>query len=544
MATTTMTQTRLVDDRPQIIVSRENNNLSSHLPQGFLDEIPKLDQLQAGHIRHFHNLSAQLGGEWRHMGSQEPAQEWLDALRYQLATITYAAGAAHYHHLPGLQYTFKFLFKRLIKKMLRREVWGYWYLTSQSGKFVDPDITELRKPWADPVKTENIMYSGHLLLMISLFAMLFDDDTFEKEDALVFNWNPIFFGMGPESFVYSRKTLQVAIIGEMEKTGWKGVCCEPNCVFVVCNQFPLIAMRYNDSRNGTNVINEVLPKYKAAWGGGSMFASNGLIVDWYRVNQKNMAQPMSLGFTAWFVHPSLIRTSLTSALRAGAFMNSWNSAEVRSTFHSQVLGFFNRGSSGSVSLNQPPVAHTIRRLVAEQGADPDAPETLRKAREIVASSGPGRKPPFAQPALGYVVQWLSELGEEELLSGILKHADTYLHPSWENGGLYYPRCDQPADGSGNSTLMDPYTGNGAIGYARLNVENGQKTMWERPWTGDFVRRKPFVDTTAFEDGGVDFLRAGWNEASNAFIVTAKTWHGKDSSAELSFGNLPQGYEGV
>lgn len=76
--------------------------------------------------------------------------------------------------------------------------------------------------------------------MISLFAMLFDDDTFEKESSLVFNWNPVFFGMGPESFVYSRETLQVAIIDEMEKNGWKGVCCEPNCVFVVCNQFPVI----------------------------------------------------------------------------------------------------------------------------------------------------------------------------------------------------------------------------------------------------------------------------------------------------------------
>lgn len=70
--------------------------------------------------------------------------------------------------------------------------------------------------------------------------MLFDDDTFENEDALVFNWNPIFFGMGPESFVYSRETLQAAIISEMEKNEWKGVCCEPNCVFVVCNQFPVI----------------------------------------------------------------------------------------------------------------------------------------------------------------------------------------------------------------------------------------------------------------------------------------------------------------
>ncbi|OBT86173.1 hypothetical protein VE02_05753 [Pseudogymnoascus sp. 03VT05] len=103
-----------------------------------------------------------------------------------------------------------------------------------------------------------------------------------------------------------------------------------------------------------------------------------------------------------------------------------------------------------------------------------------------------------------------------------------LNPSWENGGLYYPRCDQAVDGSGNSTLMEPYTGNAAIGYARLNIEDGQKKMWEKPWTGEFVRRKPFVDTTAFEDGGVDFLRAGWSEELNAFIVTAKTWHGKSS----------------
>lgn len=209
-------------------------------------------------------------------------------------------------------------------------------------------------------------------------------------------------------------------------------------------------------------------------------------------------------------------------------MNSWNSAEVRSTFPSQALGFLTQGPSGSVSLNPVPIAHTIRRLVAEQGADPDAPETLRQARELVASSAPGRRPAFPQPALGYVVQWLSELGKEELLSGLLKHADIYLNPSWENGGLYYLRCDQAVDGNGNSTMMEPYTGNAAIGYARLNIEDGQKKMWEKPWTGESVRRKPFVDTRAFEDGGVDFLRAGWNEEVNAFVVTGKTWHGNSS----------------
>lgn len=89
--------------------------------------------------------------------------------------------------------------------------------------------------------------------MTSLFAMLFDDDSYEKEDALIFNWNPVFFGMGPESFVYSRKKLQATIIDEWKRNGWKGACCEPNCVFVVCNQFPVI---YPSSFSGTTAITD------------------------------------------------------------------------------------------------------------------------------------------------------------------------------------------------------------------------------------------------------------------------------------------------
>jgi hypothetical protein len=71
--------------------------------------------------------------------------------------MAYGAGIAHYHRLPAMRSIFKPLMKRLITKMLRREVWGYWYLTSQSGIFVDPDLKEMRKPWSDPVCRENIM---------------------------------------------------------------------------------------------------------------------------------------------------------------------------------------------------------------------------------------------------------------------------------------------------------------------------------------------------------------------------------------------------
>lgn len=58
-------------------------------------------------------------------------------------------------HAAGVQKRMR----NLIDKMLQREVWGYWYLTSQSGIEIDPDLKSLRKPWADPVCKENIMVS-------------------------------------------------------------------------------------------------------------------------------------------------------------------------------------------------------------------------------------------------------------------------------------------------------------------------------------------------------------------------------------------------
>ena len=117
----------------------------------------KLSREQCGHIRHIHNLASQLDGEWAFMGTQEPGQEYDTAFRYQLAHMTYAISAAHYHRLPAQRSIFKSLFEKLIKKMLHKAVWEYWYFASQSGSILDPDLRELRKPWVDPVCKENIM---------------------------------------------------------------------------------------------------------------------------------------------------------------------------------------------------------------------------------------------------------------------------------------------------------------------------------------------------------------------------------------------------
>ncbi|KAJ7492018.1 hypothetical protein FB451DRAFT_1216683 [Mycena latifolia] len=507
-------------------MSPTSSNLPKSLPPGLLGDSPKLSASQAGHLRHFHNLSTTLPGEWPHMGVQVPGQEWLDSLRYQLSAMAYASGAAYYHRLPALRSVFKTLLEGLIGKMMHPEVWSYWYLTSQSGRRLDPDLQELRKPWSDPVVRENIMYSGHLLLMVSLHAMLFDDDKYDAPDALVFDWNPFFWGMGPEQFSYNRSTLQEAILREMEREKWIGVCCEPNSVFVVCNQFPIIAVRYNDVRNGTNVVGGVLEKYTAAWKSKKGFHhGDGLFVDSYRVKQDDMIPAGGVGFTAW----------------ACAFMNAWNSEEVHALYPTQALGFLSRvPEDGRINLNGPVIGRAIRALVKEEGADPDAPATLEKAR---AKAGPPRKGGIAKPEFGYVAQWVSEVADDATVDGLLRHADTFLNPTWERGGLFSPRCDENTDAAGNWTRMDPFSGNAAIGYARLNVRDGQRKMWAAPWDREHFARSPYVDGVDLASG-VDFLRGAWDAERGAMVVTVRTWDGSSKPITPVFRNLPLGTYGV
>ena len=142
---------------------KSRDGVQTALPAQLVKEfslLPKLTREQCGHLRHFHNLASQPDGDWSFMGGASGQDNDEGSYRYQLAFMAYAAGAAHYHRLPALRSVFRSLLEKLIKKMLHPDVWGYWYLTSQSGVKLDPDLKELRKPWADPVCKENVMVSN------------------------------------------------------------------------------------------------------------------------------------------------------------------------------------------------------------------------------------------------------------------------------------------------------------------------------------------------------------------------------------------------
>ncbi|RZN35984.1 hypothetical protein [Bradyrhizobium sp. Leo121] len=466
-----------------------------------VSRFPVLDPLQLGHLRHIQNLASQPDGEWSKMGIPDPGQEWLDSYRYQLAQMAYAIGLAHYHRLPAAPAAFRGTFDRLIHKMLRREVWGYWKDTSQSGLYVNPDIKELRQGWTDPVVRENIMYSGHLSAMVGMYGMLFNDDSYDQPAALTFVHNPIFWGMGPEKFEYSRSSLTEVIYWQMVENGWLGVACEPNCIFIVCNQFPMLGFRFSDVRKGTSVADEATRSYRAAWDKKGIFSAEGWFHGWWRVEQDDFVPPKSVGWTAW----------------GGAVMNTWNRDFVHGIYRDQLRGVLKYGRDGLVSLYPNSVVPQVRKAL-DNGRSVDGIED--------------RAYPWPMPDFGYVAMLLSEMGDSDL-KGLLAHADRHMSPTWSDGGLYYPRSDQSYDEDGNLIRMDRLTGNAMLAYARLNVPDGLWALYNKPWNGEHFALPALRRITS----AVDVTRAVYDQVERCLVATLQPRDAGALDVDLDIGPL-------
>lgn len=63
----------------------------------------------------------------------------------------------------------------------------------------------------------------------------------------------------------------------------------------------LLGVRYNDIKNGTNVVEGVLDKYWEALQEKKMIASDGLFADFLLVKQHVVKPPLGVGWTAWYV---------------------------------------------------------------------------------------------------------------------------------------------------------------------------------------------------------------------------------------------------
>ena len=222
-------------------------------------------------------------------------------------------------------------------------------------------------------------------------------------------------------------------------------------------------------------------------------------------------------------------------------MNTWNSKLINSLYDQQARGYITV-VNGQVRLHDHAFAVQYRKIVEADdfNRSEDGAATVANARAQRAIHPP-QSEKYADPVLGCVLQWLSELGKKTELQGLLDYCDEYLQPTWENGGLFYPRKDpeDAYDRHDEWSHMDPFTGNAGIAYGRLNVPDGQKKMWDAPWTREYLAKWPWIDGVDLSQG-VDTLRGTWDADNDALVLTLRTWHGNQVTVEPVARNLEAG----
>jgi hypothetical protein len=430
---------------------------------------PLLDMKQVGSLRHLGNLARQPKNDWSNMMGPTPLAEDFGAYRYQLAYMSYALALAHFNRLPAAPGFFRRTFDNLIQKMLLPDVWFEWHETSKGGGILNHDV-QMTEGWTDPVVKDNIMYSAYLQSMSLLYNMLFNDDKFTKPGALTLKHVPIFWGgQKGYTFEYDQNSVNERVYWNMVESGYLGVACEPYCVFQICNQPAILGFRLHDHLNGGSRASEVTEGYLAAWSQfGGLLDKTGH----YNTLVRTATNQVIPGHHVW------------SDAWCGALMNSWNSDFAKENYARQRDSWLVRSNSGTLSVNLP----------APLRAD---------------------MPP--EPGFGWFAVWASEMGDTETLEGLLDHADQYMNPQWMSGGYHYPRNDAEYDEARNLISVHPMLSNAQLPYARLNVGDGLRRLYERPWSGEHFA-EPLLTEVSFS---LDVFRAVYDKDADILLFDVR-----------------------
>ena len=399
-------------------------------------------------------------------------QEDFGGYRFQLAYMAYALALTHRHRLPAAPGVFKPIFERLIEKILLPEVWMYWRDVSRGGSIFNGHLAaNYHEEW-DPVVRDNIMYSAYVQSMALMYNYLFGDDRYARPGALTFRYWSYFWGGGEKRFEYDQNSLNDHIYWQMVESGYIGVACEPNCVFQICNQPAILGFRMHDLVHGGSRAEEVTRGYEQAWKDFGRIGENGhyniMIAQDTKVVRANLGKAPWVD--AW----------------CGALMNMWNRDFVHRHYPRQIRDLLKPGRDGALS-----VVSGQRPLVMGQ--------------TIVADDCD----------FGWVTAWASEMGDADTLGGLFAHADRHMAPRWKDGGLYYPRNDDPEDAEGNRTVIEPMSGNVLMGYARLNIPDGFWHFYNEPWD-----RAHFTEPAIEEVGAdIDVSRAVFDRGTGMLSLS-------------------------
>lgn len=458
---------------------------------------PALSTEQMGHVRHMINLANQLDGDFSLMGEMDPVYYMsFHAYQFQIAFAAYALASAHYHYTPAHRDLYQKASARLVKRMIYKDVWDYWAHTS---KFDLTDRTETEDGgevmvnyseddwygWIDPNIKKNIMYSGHLLQMVGLHEMLFDDHRYDESGSLTFRFAPVEYGQGPIEMKYDHDRLTKVIHEQFVEDQFRGIECERNAVYAECNQHPILGLMHYDFKHGTNLSPEVRREFKKT------------------IEKRHYVHPET-HTTMYFL--KVKQDEVVPATYAWA--DGWNGHAQHAWDKEYIEGLY---------------PHQQKRYI---------PSMLE--------GEPGENMGWtASFDFGWFALLASEVGDTETVQTMTDYADAHFEPTWRDGGYYYPSTSDyvynfARDEKGFIHNMGPATGNVLVGFARINPKDGLWQIYNDPWEKAHFA-EPFISDVEYLEASV--TQAVYDAEKDALIVTLAPGPVKSEAASFTVRQL-------
>ena len=440
---------------------------------------PALSTQQMGHVRHMINLANQLDGDFSLMGETDPVYHMsFHAYQFQIAFAAYGLASAHYHYTPAHRDLYQKASARLIQRMIYKDVWDYW---AHVSKYDLTDRTEVDGGgeviinyteddwygWIDPNIKKNIMYSGHLLQMVGLHEMLFDDHRYDEKGSLTFRFAPIEFGEGPIEMKYDHDRLTKVIYDQFVEDEFRGIECERNAVYAECNQHPILGLMHYDFKHGAELSPGVREAFKKT------------------IETRHYVNPET-HTTMYFLNVK--KDEVVPATYAWA--DGWNGHAQHAWDKAYIENLY---------------PHQVKRYI---------PSMLK--------GEPGEDQGWtASFDFGWFALLASEVGDTETVKTMTDYADAHFEPVWNDGGYYYPTSADyqwsfVRDEKGFIQNVGPATGNVLIGFARVNPKDGLWQIYNHPWDESHFA-EPFITDVEYLEASV--TQAVYDAEKDALIVT-------------------------
>jgi Linalool dehydratase/isomerase len=225
--------------------ARERNTylatIAAPTPRAARFETTELSEEDLAHQRWLLNLALQPLD--RFDGFDRLDQFSFSALRYQLNFSQYALAMAQRHHTPAFHGYLAAAQRNLIEKMLQPRVWRYWRLENLWGNL---DLNP------DPIRRDNIMFSGYFALMLSLYRNTSGDTRYDRPGSLEIRTR------GGRVFSYDHPTIVQIVARQFggEPSGlW---ACEPGFSYPMCNALGAAGVLGADPLHGGTLAVPVL----------------------------------------------------------------------------------------------------------------------------------------------------------------------------------------------------------------------------------------------------------------------------------------------